>query len=198
MNASDKLTSLTLLERVRGRDEDAWRRLVSLYGPLVLRWCSRSGVTGLDADDVQQEVFQAIATGLESFRRDREGDSFRGWLRGITRNKVHDHFRRRAKHPEAQGGADAHLQLGQVADQEWPEDEAADLSDLYQRALELVRSDFEPRTWEAFWRAAVEGQRPDLIAAELGVSSAAVRKAKSRVLRRLREELGELLPAAEK
>jgi DNA-directed RNA polymerase specialized sigma24 family protein len=66
------------------------------------------------------------------------------------------------------------------------------------RALQLERNDFEPRTWEAFWRAAVEGQRPDLIAADLGAMPAAVRKAKSRVLHRLREELGELLPAAPK
>jgi RNA polymerase sigma-70 factor, ECF subfamily len=196
MNAPDKLTSLTLLERVRARDEEAWRRLLALYGPLVLRWCARSGVTGQDADDVQQEVFQAVAAGLEGFRREREADSFRGWLGGITRNKVLDHFRRRQKHPEAQGGTEAQLQLGQLAEQEQVEDDPADLSDLYHRALQLVRNDFEPRTWEAFWRAAVEGQRPDLIAADLGVTPAAVRKAKSRVLHRLREELGELLPAA--
>ncbi|HVA51598.1 MAG TPA: RNA polymerase sigma factor [Pirellulales bacterium] len=195
MNPPDKQTSLTLLGRVRDGDEEAWRRLVHLYGPLVARWCGHRGVTGQDADDIQQEVFQAVATGLEGFRRDRPGDTFRGWLRGVTRNKLLDHFRRRGKDPQAQGGTEAHLQLQQVAEQEWPDDTAEELSGVYHRALELVQGEFEQRTWEAFWRAAVEGQSPALIAADLGVTPAAVRKAKSRVLHRLREELGELLPS---
>jgi RNA polymerase sigma-70 factor (ECF subfamily) len=195
MDPPDKLTSVTLLQRVRDRDEEAWRRLLHLYGPLVIRWCGHGGVSGQDADDIQQEVFQAVATGLDGFRRDREGDTFRGWLRTITRNKLLDHYRRRDKNPEAQGGTDAYRQLQDLADQPWPEDTADDLSGLYHRALELVKGEFEPRTWEAFWRAAVDGQSPDLIAADLGVTPAAIRKAKSRVLHRLRAELGDLLPS---
>jgi RNA polymerase sigma-70 factor (ECF subfamily) len=193
MASLDKSTSLTLLERVRGRDGDAWQRLLHLYGPLVIRWCGLRGVRGQDADDVQQEVFQAVATGLDGFRRDRPGDTFRGWLRVITRNKLLDHFRRREKQPEAKGGTTAHRQMQEVADQEIPEDTEEDLGALYHRALELVRGEFEARTWEAFWRVAVGGQAPDVIAADLGVTPAAVRKAKSRVLHRLRQEIGDLI-----
>jgi DNA-directed RNA polymerase specialized sigma24 family protein len=72
-------------------------------------------------------------------------------------------------------------------------DPPEEVSDLYHRALELVRSEFEARTWQAFWRATVDGQRVDLIAADLGVTTAAVRKSKSRVLRRLKEEVGDLI-----
>jgi RNA polymerase sigma-70 factor (ECF subfamily) len=193
MASQDKSTSLTLLERVRGREEEAWRRLLHLYAPLVAGWCGHWGVRGQDADDVQQEVFQAVAAGLEHFRRDRPGDTFRGWLRGITRHKLLDHVRRRQSQPEAQGGTDARRQLEQVAEPELPEDSAADLGGLYHRALELVRGEFEERTWEAFWRAAVEGQAPADIGADLGVTAAAVRKAKSRVLHRLRQEVGDLI-----
>jgi RNA polymerase sigma-70 factor (ECF subfamily) len=193
MASMDKSTSLTLLERVRGRDGDAWQRLLHLYGPLVVRWCGHRGVRGQDADDVQQEVFQAVVAGLDNFRRDRPGDTFRGWLRVITRNKLLDHFRRRDKQPEAQGGTTANRQLHEVADQELPDDTEEDLGALYHRALELVRSEFEDRTWEAFWRVAVGGQTPDVIAADLGVTPAAVRKAKSRVLLRLRQEIGDLI-----
>ncbi len=189
----DNPTSLTLLERVRGRDEAAWGSLLRLYAPLVERWCGHWGVRGADADDVRQEVFQAVAAGLDSFRRERSGDTFRGWLRVITRNKLIDHARRRQKQPEAQGGSDAHRQLQQVAERELPEDSQEDLGGLYHRALELVRGEFEPRTWEAFWRAAVEGQAPALVAEDLGVTPAAVRKAKSRVLLRLRQEVGDLI-----
>ncbi len=193
MGSLDRSTSLTLLQRVRDKDEEAWRRLLHLYGPLVERWCARGGVHPADADDVRQDVFQAVAAGLDGFRRDRPGDTFRGWLKVITRNKLLDHFRRRQKHPEAQGGTDAHRQLQELAGPELPEDTEEDLGGLYRRALELVRGEFEERTWQAFWRAAVEGQSPAAIAADLGVTPAAVRKAKSRVLHRLREEVGDLI-----
>jgi RNA polymerase sigma-70 factor (ECF subfamily) len=186
-------TSLTLLERVRGRDEAAWRNLLRLYAPLVESWCGHWGIRGADLEDVRQEVFQAVAAGLEDFRRERTGDTFRGWLRVITRNKLIDYSRRRQRHPEAQGGSDALRQLKQVAEPELPEDSQEDLGALYRRALELVRAEFEARTWEAFWRAAVDGQSPALIAADLGVTPAAVRKAKSRVLLRLRQEIGDLI-----
>lgn len=193
MGPADQPTSLTLLEKVRNQDAEAWQRLWQLYAPLVARWCIHAGISRQDADDVQQEVFQAVAGGLDGFRRDRAGDTFRGWLRGITRNKLLDHFRRCARQAEAQGGTEAQRQLQDVPEAELPDDTAEDLSGLYHRALELVRCEFEPRTWDAFWRATVDGQSPALIAAEMGVSAAAVRKAKSRVLHRLRQELGELI-----
>jgi RNA polymerase sigma-70 factor (ECF subfamily) len=193
MGSPEKSTSLTLLERIRGRDEEAWRRLLHLYAPLVNRWCGLKGLRGQDAEDVQQEVFRAVAASLEGFRRDRAGDTFRGWLRGITRNKVLDHYRRRGSQPEAQGGTDAHRQLEQVAEADIPDDPEEEVGGLYRRALELVRSEFEERTWNAFWRTAVEGQSPSDIATDLGVTPAAVRKAKSRVLHRLRQEIGDLI-----
>ena len=104
MSSQEKSTSLSLLERVRGQDQEAWQRLIHLYGPLVARWCSHRCVRPQDAEDVQQEVFHAVATSLHKFRLDRPGDTFRGWLRGITKNKLLDHYRRRHGQPEAQGG----------------------------------------------------------------------------------------------
>jgi len=188
-------TSLTLLERIRGRDSDAWRRLMTLYGPLVGYWCQSWGVRGADADDVRQEVFSAVAAGLAGFRRDRPDDTFRGWLRGITRNKLLDHARRRQRSPEALGGTDAQMQLGQFPDPdaELPNEPGEELTGLYHRALELVRAEFEPRTWDAFWRVAVDGRPASAVADELAMAAPAVRMAKSRVLRRLRQEVGDLI-----
>jgi RNA polymerase sigma-70 factor (ECF subfamily) len=198
MGSIDRTTSLTLLERVRGRDEEAWRNLLRLYGPLVDRWCGHWSVRGPDADDIRQDVFQAVAQGLDNFRREptagtSTAGTFRGWLRIITRNKLVDFTRRKHNQPEAQGGSDAQRRLQEVANQELPDDTEEDLSSLYHRALELVRSEFEARTWEAFWRSTVDGQAPAVIAADLGVTAAAVRKAKSRVLHRLRQEVGDLI-----
>src|SRR5207245_2054140 len=107
MSSLENSTSLSLLDRLRGRDQEAWHRLLHLYGPLVSHWCSRKGLRPQDADDIQQEVFRAVVTSLDKFRLDRPGDTFRGWLRGITKNKLLDYYRRRQTQPEAQGGSEA-------------------------------------------------------------------------------------------
>jgi len=57
--------------------------------------------------------------------------------------------------------------------------------------MQLVRAEFEDRTWEAFRRAVLDGQQPAHIAEDLRMSVNAVYKSKSRVLRRLRQELSE-------
>jgi RNA polymerase sigma-70 factor (ECF subfamily) len=67
---------------------------------------------------------------------------------------------------------------------------------LCRRALECVRGEFEPRTWQAFWRAFVDGHAPADIAADLGLTVNAVYLAKSRILRRLREEFAALIDFA--
>ena len=188
-------TPLSLLERVRANDEDSWHRLVNLYRPLVLIWCARAGLSAEDAEDVAQGVFVAAARGLHGFRRDRSGDTFRGWLRVITRNQVHLHFRRNKGRPMADGGSAAWQILQEVADPiAGPEDdEEAEVGQIYRRALEQVRVAFEEHTWQAFWMTTVEGRSPASIAPALGMSPAAIRQAKSRVLRRLKDEMGELL-----
>jgi RNA polymerase sigma-70 factor (ECF subfamily) len=185
-------TSLSLLQRARQRQPDAWSQVVVLYGPLVERWCRSWGMQSSDVEDLRQEVFQAAATGLESFRRDRPGDSFRGWLWMIARRKFLDHCRREARQPTAQGGSTAHRYMQEVP--ETPIDEPPEeVSRLHHRALDLIRSQFEEKTWLAFWRCAVQQQSPGDVAQDMGMTPAAVRKAKSRVLRRLKEELGDLL-----
>ena len=189
-------TSLTLLDRARANEADAWTRLVTLYTPLVRYWCLAGGLQPTDVDDVVQEVCRAALSGLANFRRDRPGDTFRGWLRSITRTALALHFRRRARVPAGSGGSAAFARLQEVADPapELPEDDPSDeIRGLHRRALELVRAEFEDRTWQMFWLTAVEDREPADVAARFGVTPVAVRKAKSRVLRRLREEIGDLL-----
>jgi RNA polymerase sigma-70 factor, ECF subfamily len=186
-------TSLSLLERLKIHDADGWRRLVHLYGPLLYRWCRRWQLSPEDAADVSQEVFRTVLARIADFRRESPGDSFRGWLWTITRNKIGDHFRRQERQPHGKGGTDAQLHLLELPEQlPLDEENAADTTLLVQRALELIRPEFEERTWRAFWRAAIEGHAPKDIAADLGVTPDAVRMAKSRVLRRLRIELPDL------
>ena len=189
-------TSMTLLSRARANDSGAWARLVGLYAPLVAHWCRASGLSPADQDDAIQEVFLAASSGLARFRHDQPGDTFRGWLRGITRNILLAHFRRRAQEPAAEGGTDSQRMIQNLAEPELqlPDDDPPEQSQaIYHRALQMVRDEFEDRTWQMFWQVAVEDQAVGDVAGRFGVSNAAVRKAKSRVLFRLKQEVGDIL-----
>jgi RNA polymerase sigma-70 factor, ECF subfamily len=193
--------SSTLLESVKARRPEAWRRMVDLYGQVVYRWCRKSGLKAEDAADTVQEVFAAVSTHVADFRREKPCDSFTAWLSSITRNKICDHFRRISGRAQAQGGTRAQERMQEIPQpdpaatlENWPS--AADIKEaekiLSQRAVELVRAEFEQRTWEAWWKTAIEGRPAADVAAEMGMSLAAVYKAKSRVLLRLRQELAGL------
>jgi RNA polymerase sigma-70 factor (ECF subfamily) len=190
---STSSTSPSMLERARAQDPEAWRRISRLYVPLVYRWARQAGLQESDAADVGQEVFRTVAARIAEFRRDRPGDSFRAWMWGITSIKLKEFFRRRAASPKALGGTEARLQIEAVPEAP-PEESVADQlaetrSTLVHRALELMRAEFEEKTWRAFWRTTVDQQTSPDIAAELQMTPKAVRQAKYRVLRRLRQEL---------
>jgi RNA polymerase sigma-70 factor (ECF subfamily) len=190
-------TSRSLLDHARTADPEAWQRLVTLYAPLVAAWCRRWGVRPQDTVDVLQEVFCAVSNHLGRFRNDRPADTFRGWLLTIARNKVHDHFRRAAAQPDAAGGTEALLRLQQVVDpgpQPAGEDQGADpaFNQVLVRALESIRGEFQEQTWRAFWGVVVEGRAAADVGVDLGMRPGTVRVAKSRVLLRLRKELGDV------
>jgi RNA polymerase sigma-70 factor (ECF subfamily) len=199
---SDGSTSPSLLVNAKRGVPAAWERLVRLYAPLGASWCRRWGVAEQDIGDVLQDVFSAVANHLERFRKEEPNDTFRGWLRTITRNKVLDYFRRRAVEPAAGGGTEATHQMWQIPDAN-PSSEASDLAgetfaentlldNLLHQALESIRGEFHERTWQAFWSVVVDGRWTADVAADLGMTPGAVRVAKSRVLLRLRRELGDV------
>jgi RNA polymerase sigma-70 factor, ECF subfamily len=200
LTATSGSTSSSLIARVKAREPEAWSRLVELYGPLVYRWSRAAGVPTSDAPDIVQEVFRAVSEHVGGFRRQQAGDTFRGWLWTITRNQARDFFRRRGHQPNAAGGSDVQTRLLAVAQPEadLPADLEADGAVaaesrryLVRRAVELIRIEFEHSTWQAFWRTTADGVSAVEVAAELGLTPGAVRQAKYRVLRRLRQELGE-------
>ena len=65
-------------------------------------------------------------------------------------------------------------------------------SNLMQRAIRVVQGDFAEQTWQAFWKTTVEGRDVADVASLLGVSKWTVYQAKSRVLRRIRQDLAGL------
>jgi RNA polymerase sigma-70 factor (ECF subfamily) len=189
-------TSSTLLERVRADEDGAWEQFTAIYAPLVYSWSRRAGLKELDAEDIVQETFRRVASGLANFRYRNPRDTLRAWLFAIARNQIRDLLRRN-KHrgPQSEGGSQALQRMHEVPDwvtneQEEPSNDAETEAALMQRALKVVESDFAPLTWQAFWLSTVEEAPGAEIATRLGLSQGAVRQAKFRVLARLREVLG--------
>jgi RNA polymerase sigma-70 factor (ECF subfamily) len=185
--------SSSLLQRLRDGSATPWRDLVELWQPILVRWCRGRGVPEHEAEDVVQEVFQAAARNMATFQRPPAG-GFRPWLATILRTKVCDYFDRQARFPGAPGGDFPQALHPPAAEDDSPDsgtpEELRIL--LLRRVLDLVREEFQPTTWEAFWRAVVEEHDTADIARDLGIAVSSVRKYKQRVLDRLRQVLREL------
>jgi RNA polymerase sigma-70 factor, ECF subfamily len=184
-------TASSLIAGVKALDPVAWQRLTTLYGPLVYGWARRAGLSGHDAADVTQEVFRAVAARASHLQHGRPGDTFRGWLWTVTRNKIRDFWRDRADQPAAVGGSEAQdlLQLIAEHDSGSTSGPAPGTDGVLRRAVELVRSEFEEKSWQAFWQVTVEGKAVSDVADELGITANAVYLARSRILRRFRDIL---------
>jgi RNA polymerase sigma-70 factor (ECF subfamily) len=189
-------TSISLLDRLKGAspDDPDWKRLQEIYLPLIQRWVKR--VPGLDEEvaDLAQEVLVIVAREIPRFERQREG-SFRAWLRQVTVNRVRNHHKKRRRRPEILvDPSDAFLdRLAEPSSElarEWDLDHDRQ---VFQHLQALVQPSFAEATWEAFRRFALEGVSAARVAEELGLSTNAVLLAKSRILKRLRQEAGDLL-----
>ena len=176
-------------------DSQAWDRLVQVYGPMIYAWARKRGASAEDAADVMQDVFQVLTTKLSKFDKHSQSGSFRAWLYTVTRNRVVDLLRKREKRELAVGGTGAQQMLQDYPEQldHQSEDSQTDLVHLRRRALESMSIDFESKTWQAFYRTAIQGDVPADVAADLGISVWAVYKARSRILKRLKEDFHEML-----
>lgn len=197
MNSSHEQTSMSLLERARADDPTAWERLVSLYSPLVYQWCRRWRLQPDDAENVAQEVFTAVSAGLHAFRKNEAAHSFRGWLRTIAHHKFVDHVRQSSSEPNAFGGNDANEMIQSVPFEDDEQSISAETKYLHQRAVELIKSHFKVLDWEAFERIVVRNESPKDVAESLSITVNSVYLAKSRILRRLREEFSDIIEGIE-
>lgn len=185
-------TSASLLERLRVEPVDAdWRRLHDLYTPLIRVWLRSHTLHPEDVDDLVQEVLTVVIRRLPEFDHNQRTGAFRTWLKRISVNCLRDFWKARRYRPRATGDSDFQQMLDALEDpnsapsQAW--NEAHDLH-VTRKLLESLEVRFEPRTWQAFRRFALDGEPAETVARELGITSNAVFIAKSRVLAQLRQE----------
>lgn len=190
-------TSLSLLHRACQPDRDAaWQRLVEIYSSLLTVWLRRFEVDITDAEDLVQEVMLTVSRELPTFEHTGRVGAFRSWIRTILVHRVRDYWRSRKYRPGSPGGSSWAERLELLVDEssgvsrEWNLEHDRH---VMARLLEHVRPRFETKTWEAFHRQVVGGQRADSVAQELGMSLNSVYVARSRVLSTLRREAAGLI-----
>ena len=188
-------TSESLLLRLRtagtqGIDQSAWQQFVSIYTPLIFHWARKIGLAENDAGDLVQEVLTLAFQKLPEFRYDATR-SFRGWLKTVTVNRYRELIRRKS----AQQAVASHSVLEQLqpvsnAESTWDLDYARL---LVREAMQPMKSHFQPATWEALSLVVGGGMPVETAAEQTGVSPWTIYSAKSRLMKRLREQLDGLL-----
>jgi RNA polymerase sigma-70 factor (ECF subfamily) len=188
-------SSTSLVAGLRAGNDEAWQRLVEIYAPLVRIWCRYGRVREDCMADILQDVFLAVHRSVNAFTPRDDSSGFRGWIWKITKNKIHDHFRTLGQSADAVGGSAALQRMHEVVSPLLPDEAPSQPSDtaaLLHRALAFVKVEFRDQTWDAFWRTTVLGEPTETVAEDFGISASAVRQARSRVLRRLRQQLGDI------
>jgi RNA polymerase sigma-70 factor (ECF subfamily) len=188
-------SSATLLGKLGGQplDQVAWNRFVDRYGPRIYGWCLAWRLQVEDARDVTQNVLLKLVTELQTFAYD-PARSFRGWLKVVTRNAWADFLKRRKRAVLGSGDSQVLELLHSV---EAGDDlvkrlgEAFDL-ELVEQARIRVQNQVEPESWEVFRLTEIEGQSSAEAAKVLGKTVPAVYTIRSRIRKKLRDELQKL------
>ncbi|MBC7853205.1 MAG: sigma-70 family RNA polymerase sigma factor [Pirellulaceae bacterium] len=187
-------TSESLIARVKDlADGDAWTEFLAMYRPVVVRLARRRGLQDADAQDVAQKVLLAVSLAIGKWEP-RSGQPFRAWLGKIAHNAILNALTRRP--PDIGTGLSAVAdQLNEVAEDDPDTSEAIVLEtrrELFRLALQHIRMEFTPTTWEMFWETEVHGKSVDEVAASLERSPGAVYVARCRVMKRLRDRMQEV------
>lgn len=202
-------TRPSLLARLRNQDDSAawhrsWEEFYQLYHPVIYRHALKSGLRETEAEDVVQEIVVGVARKLPQFRYDPECCSFKTWLFRITRNKIVDQLRKRARQP--------HDQLPATSDTGTPADELVELTDdktpgpdeelerlwkanLHRAAIEHVKQRVKPMTMRLYLYHVVDDHTVAETVAHFraaAVTDAAVHQAKHRIQRMIDEALPRL------
>jgi len=185
-------TSVSMLDRACAGDPESWQQLAHVYGPIIYGWVRRRGLQSADAADVMQDTLMSVASALRRFDAERSGATFRGWLWTIAHNKLRDR-QRKSSGDSPVGGSEAHVAIQRLPapdtrDDDPPTDARSDSLNARRRMVDLLRPDFDPRSWRMFWETTVAGRQVAEVAAEMSVSKWAVYKARARVLQRLQQE----------
>ena len=161
---------------------------MDVFGPLVVHWCQKKGLSSEDTSDVFQEVFKSVLTGIKNFKKGKETDTFIGWLRTVTKSRIKDHWKKNNKQPHAKGGSEQQAYLAEQPFDALSSNSDSDTRTTIRLMLEFAKDKINETHWKVFLQLAVEQKAPEDVAKAFGITRANVYNINARVKKRLREE----------
>lgn len=184
-------TNIKLISKLKNNYPESWEELLNTYAPLVYHWCRRSGFSPEDASDISQEVFTSIHKSIDTFHKENPEDSFRSWLWTITRNRICDFIAKHKNRPRAAGGSGMMQFLKEHPSPFLDSDTSSDDSRirLLHIAMANVAAKVTEKNWQAFEMVMFELMSHQEVAQLLEMNETAIRVNKSRMLKRLKDEM---------
>lgn len=187
-------TPMQIIDGAKAGDSLCWQQLARLYSPYIYVKCRRHNFSRHDAAEVVQDVFLTLVKTFHQFGKTETHHRFRGWLHELIRTRMADHVTNRKRQT-----GDSELMPSSEIDSRPSaacEERDGSISDFHDQPLfdyyvSILETEFETQTWQAFWKVVAEGRSVSDVADELGLTKNTVRKYKSRILKRLRDEFGE-------
>lgn len=175
-------------------DREAWDQFVIIYRPVIYRMARRRGMQDADAQDLVQAVLMRVAGAIQGWEKSSPETKFRHWLRRVARNAIATAFSRQPKDVGVGGSEMLDLLAEQPATAADIERELLkeSMREKYLRAALVVKADVDLESWRAFELTVVNGQPSEEVAKLLGKSMGAIYAARSRIMRRLREQVQRL------
>jgi RNA polymerase sigma factor (sigma-70 family) len=198
-------TRWSLIQRLKNLDDqESWREFFETYWRLIYSVASKSGLTHTEAEEVVQETILSVCRKMPEFRADPEAGSFKSWLLALTRWRIGDQFRKRARaerlrhHKSAAPDPATEVSTateervadsaGNLLEAVWNEEWQQNLLDT---ALEKLKTQVKPKHYQIFYLLAVKEQPPLKVAQTLGVNVGQVYLVKHRVGSLFRKALKE-------
>lgn len=174
-------------------DREAWDQFVIMYRPVVYRMARRRGMQDADAQDLVQAVLMRVAGAIQGWEKSSPETKFRHWLRRVARNAIATAFSRQPKDVGVGGSEMLDLLAEQPATADIERELLKEsMREKYLRAALVVKADVDSESWRAFELTVVNGQPSEEVAKLLGKSMGAIYAARSRIMRRLREQVQRL------
>lgn len=184
-------TRASLLQRVKNaEDQESWREFFHIYQPLLYRYARIRGLGREDAEELAQQCLTVLSQKMSTFEYVKEKGGFKHWLRRIANNKVNDMFKKR-KMPVGKSGDFRRPQEREPApDEAW---ERQWQKRHLQYCLLQVQQEVIATTYKAFEYHVLCSWPVEKVAETLSISVDQVYTAKSRITRRLRGKMRDLV-----
>ena len=199
-SAAYQKTRRSLIERLDNwEDQKTWDEFHKTYWRLIYSVATRAGLRPEEALDVVQETILGIAKQSKHKKFNPDAGSFKSWLMNITRWRIADQFRKRAKDTAAPYAVDDDRPTAILdrlpnpnpnpLDNLWKEEWQRSLAET---ALAKVKGRVSPKQFQIFHCYVIKGWTVKRVMTDLGVSMAQVYLAKHRVSNLIKKEVEEL------